>query len=156
MSMQSVAVLRSICRYGLAVVFVPFGLFHVVEPDRFLPIMPPVIPDPRLVIIATGIAEILGGLGLLVPITRRGAGLGLAAYVVCVYPANLYHALWHVHVPPLPDSWWYHGPRLAFQPVLVWLSGFAAGVWPRPAASAPRRNQDAPASVSRADREERR
>jgi uncharacterized membrane protein len=56
----------------------------------------------------------------------------LSIYAVCVWPANIYQALWHVRAPPLPDSWWYHGPRIAFQPVLVWWALFAGGVvdWP--------------------------
>jgi hypothetical protein len=64
--------------------------------------------------------------------TRRWAGIGLAAYAVCVFPANLYHAFWNVQVPPLPSSWWYHGPRLLLQPVLVWWALWAGEVidWP--------------------------
>jgi hypothetical protein len=51
---------------------------------------------------------------------------------VCVYPANLYHAFGHVVVEGLPSSWWYHGPRLLFQPVLVWWALFSGNVisWP--------------------------
>ena len=45
----------------------------------------------------------------------------LAVYAVCVWPANIYQAFWHVHVWPLPDSWWYHGPRLALQPYMTLL-----------------------------------
>ena len=58
--------------------------------------------------------------------------MGLALYAACVYPANVYQALWHKHVPPIPDSWWYHAPRLAFQPVLIWWALFVGGVidWP--------------------------
>ena len=80
----------------------------------------------------TGVAEILGGLGILLPPVRKAAAIGLALYAICVYPANVYQALWHVPVPPLPDSWWYHGPRLALQPVFVWWALFAGGLirWP--------------------------
>ena len=111
-----------------AAIFVPFGVLHVVAPDRFLPIMPPRVPYPRQVVVATGVAEILGGLGLLITSTRRAAGIGLALYAIGVYPANVYHALARKKVPPLPDSWWYHGPRLAFQPVFVWWALFAGGL----------------------------
>jgi uncharacterized membrane protein len=56
----------------------------------------------------------------------------LALYACCVLPANIKHAVEGIHLPPMPDSWWYHGPRLAFQPVLVWWALFCAGVidWP--------------------------
>lgn len=123
---------RTFARLASAALFVPFGVFHIVAVDKFLPIMPPAIPFPRTVIVATGIAEILGGVGLLLPPFRKAAATGLALYAIGVYPANVYQALWHVHVPPLPDSWWYHGPRLALQPVFVWWALFAGGLidWP--------------------------
>ncbi len=90
--------------------------------------MPPAIPYPRAVVIATGVAEIFGGVGLLVPATRKAAAIGLALYAVGVFPANVYHAFAHKHVPPIPDGWWYHGPRLAAQPLFVWWALFAGGV----------------------------
>lgn len=120
--------LRTGLRWASTCVFVPFGLLHVTRPDAFLPIMPPLIPFPRAVVIATGIAEILGGVGLMIPPLRKAAGVGLALYAIGVYPANVYQAFWHKHVPPLPDSWWYHGPRLAAQPLFVWWALFAGGV----------------------------
>lgn len=125
---------RAIARLVSAVLFVPFGLLHVVAADKFLAIMPPQIPFPREVIVVTGIAEILGGVGILIPRVRKAAAIGLALYAICVYPANVYHALAHKHVPPLPDSWWYHAPRLLFQPVFVWWALFAGGLLHRTAA----------------------
>jgi uncharacterized membrane protein len=84
------------------------------------------------VILFTGVCEVAGALGLLARPTRWWAGAMLALYALCVWPANIYQALWHAHVPPLPDSWWYHGPRLALQPALIWAALFAGGVvrWP--------------------------
>ena len=116
----------------MAAIYLVFGIIHVAAPDPFLPIMPDWVPFPRDVVIATGLCEIAGAVGLLLPRTRWFAGIMLALYAVCVYPANLKHAVEGIHVPGLPDSWWYHGPRLAFQPVLVWAALFAGGVvdWP--------------------------
>lgn len=116
----------------MVVIYLVFGIIHVATPDPFLPIMPDWVPFPRAVVIVTGVCEIAGALGLMVPRTRRLAGVMLALYAVCVYPANVKHALDHVAVPQLPNSWWYHGPRLAFQPVFVWWALWAAGVvdWP--------------------------
>lgn len=120
--------LRFWARVAAAATFIPVGLVHILEPDKLLPLMPPQIPYPREVIIATGIAEIFGGIGILLPQTRKAAAIGLALYAICVYPANVYQAFAHKHVPPLPDSWWYHGPRLVFQPVFVWWALFAGGL----------------------------
>ena len=124
--------MRSIMRIVLAVVYFAFGVFHVVDPKAFLPIMPPVVPWPLLVVVFTGACEIVGAAGLMLPRTRWLAGVMLAIYAACVFPANIYHAFAQVHVPPLPDSWWYHGPRLAAQPVIIWWSLYCASVvdWP--------------------------
>ena len=113
-------------------VYLPFGLFHILKPGSFLPIMPGWVPFPREVIMLTGAAEVLGAVGLTIPRLRKAAAVGLALYAVGVFPANLHHALDGVTVPGLPSSWWYHGFRLAFQPVFVWWALWAGGVvdWP--------------------------
>ena len=124
--------LRPVLRFVLAVLYVAFGALHLAAPDGFTPIVPPGIPFARDVVLFTGGCEIAGGIGLMAPATRRWAGGMLGLYALCVWPANIYQAFWHVRAPLLPDSWWYHGPRLALQPVLVWWALFAGGVtdWP--------------------------
>lgn len=120
-------------RLLLAAIYAPFGVVHVLAPHGFLAIMPPGVPFPREVVIFTGLCEIAGAIGLLIPRTRRLAGIMLALYAVCVWPANIWHALSGVSVPPLPSSWWYHAPRLfLLQPFFIWASLWAAGVidWP--------------------------
>jgi uncharacterized membrane protein len=123
---------RAAVRWPLSLFYAGFGVLHLARGAAFLPIMPAWVPDPAGVIAATGVCEILGGLGLAIPLTRRLSGIMLALYAVCVFPANLHHAFDHVRVPGLPSSWWYHAPRLALQPVLVWAALFAGGVvdWP--------------------------
>jgi uncharacterized membrane protein len=132
MSARGVHRLRLILRFALAAIYVAFGVLHLAAPDVFVPIVPPGIPFPRDVVLVTGGCEIAGGIGLMAPATRRLAGAMLGLYALCVWPANIYQAFWHVRVAGLPDSWWYHGPRLALQPVLVWWALFAGGVldWP--------------------------
>jgi uncharacterized membrane protein len=119
-------------RYGLAALYAVIGMVHLAATDAMLPLMPGWVPAPRLVILATGLCEIAGAVGLLTRRFRRAAAIGLALYAVCVYPANLKHAFAHVHIDGIPDSWWYHGPRLAFQPVFVWAALWAGGLidWP--------------------------
>jgi len=119
-------------RYGLAALYAVIGIVHLAATDAMLPLMPGWVPAPRLVILATGLCEIAGAAGLLTRRFRRAAATGLALYAVCVYPANLKHAFAHVHIDGIPDSWWYHGPRLAFQPVFVWAALWAGGLidWP--------------------------
>ena len=123
---------RRALRWLLAAVYVVAGVFHLTSPEPFLLITPDWVPYPRWVIALTGVCEIAGGVGLLTVRWRKPAGVMLALYAVCVFPANVHHAVQGIAVPGLPQSWWYHGPRLAFQPVFVWWALFCAGVidWP--------------------------
>lgn len=124
---------RLILRIVLGAAYLFAGIAHLRSPAPFLSITPGWVPQPELVIAATGVAEILGAVALVaVRPLRRAAAIGLALYAVCVYPANIKHALDAVSVQGL-DAWWpYHAPRLAFQPVVVWWALFAGGVtaWP--------------------------
>lgn len=107
-----------------------------------VPIVPDWVPRPRDVVLLTGVCELAGAVGLLVPRLRRFAGVMLALYAACVWPANVKHALEGIEIAGLPSGWWYHGPRLALQPVLIWSALWGTGVirWPfrrhREAASA--------------------
>jgi uncharacterized membrane protein len=119
-------------RWLMVAFFVGGFLLHIAAPDAVLRITPDWVPFPHAVILFTGIVELAGAIGLLVPRLRWWTGLALAFYVLAVWPANFKHAIEHIVVPPIPDSWWYHGPRLAMQPVLAWWALFCAGVidWP--------------------------
>ncbi len=123
---------RAIMRWLMAAFYLTAGIAHLRAPDAFLPIVPSWVPAPREVVLLTGVAELVGAIGLLVPRLRRAAGIGLALYALCVWPANFRHALEGIDIPSLPTSWWYHGPRLALQPVLIWWALYVGGVidWP--------------------------
>jgi uncharacterized membrane protein len=116
----------------LAVFYFAAGVIHLAAPERFLSIVPDFVPMPYAVVLVTGLCEIAGSVALLTTRLRRLAGVMLAVYAVCVFPANIKHALEGIQVPPLPDGWWYHGPRLIMQPVLVWWALFCTEVidWP--------------------------
>jgi uncharacterized membrane protein len=124
--------LRLVLRLAMAGLYLAAGGLHLAAAHAFEAIVPPAIPFPAAVVRLTGLCELAGALGLLLPPTRRPAGVMLALYALCVWPANIYQAFWHVPLPPLPDSWWYHAPRIALQPLLIWWALFAGGVvsWP--------------------------
>jgi uncharacterized membrane protein len=123
---------RTVMRALMATFYILAGILHLTTPDRFLPIVPDWVPLPRDVVLITGVCEIAGGGALMTERWRYAAGSMLALYAFCVFPANIRHAIDAIHVPPLPDGWWYHGPRLAFQPVLIWWALYCSGIvdWP--------------------------
>lgn len=104
----------------MAIVYFLAGIAHIRSPEGFLTITPAWVPFPDAVIFWTGIAEIMGAIGLFIPKLRKAAGIGLALYALCVFPANIHHAINDVAVNGQTLSWWYHGPRLAFQPIAIW------------------------------------
>lgn len=124
--------LRSVMRWLMAAFYLAAGLLHLRSPDAFLPIVPSWVPAPREIILLTGVAEIAGAIGLLIPPLRKAAGIGLALYALGVFPANIKHAAEGIVLAGLPSSWWYHAPRLAMQPVLIWWALYVGGVidWP--------------------------
>ena len=123
---------RAVARYALAAAYTAAGIFHLATPGPFLLITPDWVPFPRAVIAATGLCELAGASGLLTHRLRRAAGIGLALYAVCVFPANIKHAFEGLPAGQVQLNWWYHGPRLALQPVIVWWALFAGEVidWP--------------------------
>jgi uncharacterized membrane protein len=122
----------AVMRLLMSAFYLVAGMLHIMAPDGFLAIVPDAVPWPETTVIVTGLCEIAGAAGLMTKHLRRAAGIALAAYAVCVFPANIKHALFMVPVAGLPVSWWYHGPRLALQPVLVWWALYCGGVtdWP--------------------------
>ena len=123
---------RQILRALLAVAYLIAGVLHLAYPAKFLSITPAWVSYAPQVIAFTGVCEIAGAIGLFIPRFRWWAGVMLAAYAVCVYPANVKHALDYIEHGTGGLSLWYHIPRLAFQPVIVWWALFAGTVvdWP--------------------------
>jgi len=73
----------------LAAGFAASGTLHILKPDVYEPLMPPQLPAHREIIIWSGAAELLCAAGLLLPQTRRLAGLASAVLLVGVFPGNL-------------------------------------------------------------------
>ncbi|MBC8102724.1 MAG: DoxX family protein [Cytophagales bacterium] len=74
----------------LAAVFVFAGVMHFVAPRAYVSVMPPYLPNPRALVAASGVCEIVGGVGVLLgQPARRWAGWGLIALLLAVFPANI-------------------------------------------------------------------
>jgi uncharacterized membrane protein len=123
---------KKILRILLAIFYFGAGVLHLKSPEGFLQITPAWVPFAPEVVAFTGIAEIAGAIGLFIPQVRRAAGIGLALYALCVWPANFNHALGDIAIGGRDLGWWYHGPRLVFQPVLIWMALWVGNVtnWP--------------------------
>lgn len=126
---------KRITRVLLAVLFVGAGVAHFVRPGSYIAIVPPIFPAPDVLVAVSGVAEIIGGVALLIPRLRRAAGIGLIALLFAVYPANIYMATHDIPAGDLRLPWWAHAIRLPFQFVLVGLVGWSAGLWSRGAAA---------------------
>ena len=124
--------IRVVMRAILAALYTAAGIAHLMAPREFLAITPSWVPFAPQVIFATGLCELAGSVALVTKPLRWWAGVALAAYAICVWPANFKHAIEGVELPYITNSWLYHGPRLAFQPVLIWWALFCANVidWP--------------------------
>lgn len=118
---------RFAARMVLVIIYLAAGTLHLALPQPFLLITPGWLPCHEFVVAFTGACELLGAAGLLLPRFRKTAGACLALYAICVFPANVEHARLDltVHIDGL--GLWYHIPRLAFQPVLVWWAMYAGG-----------------------------
>ena len=134
---------RTASRWLLSAFYLIAGVAHIARPGGFIAITPHWVPYPADIIALTGIAEIAGAIGLHIPRFRRAAGIGLALYALCVWPANINHALNDIPLGSVHLGWWYHGPRLLLQPVIIWWALWASTAveWPfnRKAAGRPHR-----------------
>jgi uncharacterized membrane protein len=89
--------------------------------------VPPFVPNPEFMVTFTGVCEILGAIGLLIPRTRRIAAVALIVFLLAVLAANIHAAQAGVTLrgaPPTPVA-----PRLALQALfiaLLWWSGIRA------------------------------
>ncbi|GAB4479078.1 DoxX family protein [Erythrobacter tepidarius] len=116
---------RTALRWLLATFYLVAGVIHLVRPAPFLAIMPAWVPAPEAVVLWTGVAEILGAIGLVQPFSpplRRAAGWGLALYALCVWPANINHFIIDMARDDGGLGLAYHVPRMIAQPVIIWLA----------------------------------
>ena len=115
-------------RVGLAVMFcfTAAAHFNSMRADM-IAMVPPFVPNPEFMVTFTGVCEILGAIGLLIPRTRRIAAVALIVFLLAVLPANIHAAQAGVTLrgaPPTPVA-----PRLALQALfiaLLWWSGIRA------------------------------
>ncbi len=126
------SVIRIIFRWLIAILYFAAGVAHILRPEGFLAITPNWVPFPDQVVFWTGVAEIAGAIGIVTQRFRYAAAIGLALYALCVWPANINHAVNNIAMGGNTLGPGYHIPRLMLQPVIIWWALWAGGVtdWP--------------------------
>ena len=103
----------------LGLFFVNVGIAHFTDTEWFEPIVPEVLGDPTFWVLITGVMEIVVGLGIIIPLTRRYSSLLMVLFLVAVYWANL--NMW-INDIPLDDNTFapiWHVIRLMGQLVMI-------------------------------------
>jgi len=93
-------------RVGLALMFLLTGLAHFAPRRRagLIAMVPPRLPRPDLLVTVTGVLELAGAAGLLLPATYRLAAAGLALLMLAMFPANVHAARHHVELAGKPAT----------------------------------------------------
>ena len=111
-------------RVGLAVMILFTGVSHFTSLGRDMANMiPPPLTGAMWVIYVTGVLELAGAIGLLVPATRRAAGLCLIVLIAAMFPANIYAAVEGVTLGGQPaTALWLRAPMQLFWLWALWWS----------------------------------
>lgn len=98
---------KKIVLYLQAVFYILAGINHFWHPAIYCKLIEAFLPYPLAMVYISGVAELAGGLGLLIPATRRMAAIGLIVLLVVIFPANIYMAL---H----PEEWSQIAPAILY------------------------------------------
>ncbi len=123
--------MRKVQPYAIGAIFVVAGTLHFTNARFYQAIVPPFLPAPVALVAVSGVFEILGGLGVCVPATRRFAGWGLIALLLAVFPANIYMAVDTERFSRLAPVWGLYA-RLPLQFLLIWWINQVCLAKPRP------------------------
>lgn len=112
---------RSRVRLLVALALLAAASLHFVATEAEARLIPAALPWRRQLVLLTGVAEIAGALGLLLPRTRRAAAYALVALLILIFPANINHAVNNLQVGGPLNSPIYQWGRLPFQALFIWL-----------------------------------
>jgi uncharacterized membrane protein len=119
-------------RISLALLLLFTGLGHFVNPEPMAAMLPPWVPGRVPIIYITGVLEWAGAIGLLVPRHARLAGMCLLAFLIAVFPANVFAALNYVGMGGHDAGPAYLLVRGPFQLGLMWWTYHFAVRAPKP------------------------
>jgi len=109
-------------RVGAATFWIVAGVMHFVIPRQYEAIVPPYLARwKKELVVASGIAEIAGGVAILPDRTRHGARWWLLATLAAVYPANIHMAVNSDQFPKIPPAaLWARLPVQGLFALLTW------------------------------------
>jgi len=76
--------------YLMAFLYIIAGINHFRKPGMYIRIIPPFFKNPKLINTLSGIAEMLLGILLMFPFSKRFAAWGIIALLIAIFPANLF------------------------------------------------------------------
>ncbi len=123
---------KRILLWVMAVAYVLAGFNHLVNPEFYVAIIPPGLPNPEWLNVIAGLAEIVLGVFLLEPRVRSLAAWGIIALLIAIFPANVYVAVENVGIDgPGSGAGAANWIRLPFQALLIawawWYTDSGAG-----------------------------
>ncbi|MBW4694903.1 MAG: DoxX family protein [Lyngbya sp. HA4199-MV5] len=128
---------KEILRVVLAISIITVGIIHFAKPAPFVKIMPPQLPYPLELVYISGFFEILGGVGLLIPLVSVAAAWGLIALFIAVFPANINMTINNIELEGIPHNPALYWARLPLQAVLIaWAWWYTRNATAQPGASA--------------------
>ncbi len=111
--------MKTALRWLLTLFMVLAGANHFLAPDTYVAMMPAALPWRPELVYLSGACEILGGLGLILPATRRVAAWGLVALLLAVFPANVNMAINRLPLGGRDVPAWVLWGRLPLQALLI-------------------------------------
>ena len=82
--------MKRLLKLGLTGFLFLSGLYHFINPEFYFPLIPPYIPFPAFVNYFSGSIEILFGLFLLSPKTRKLSSIGIILMLIAFVPSHIY------------------------------------------------------------------
>ena len=76
--------------YVMSIMYIFIGIRHFTDPQYFLDIVPPQLPFKLFLVYFTGLIEVVGGVAIFAPKTRKAGAYLLILLLVSVFPANIY------------------------------------------------------------------
>jgi uncharacterized membrane protein len=120
--------IKRAARWLMVAFMIVSGIGHFAVTASYVAMVPAALPWPRLLVYVSGVAELAGGIGLLIPSLRRAAAIGIILLLVAVFPANINMAINHISPPGMQISPFALWARLPFQALFIaWAWWLAQG-----------------------------